>query len=177
MSEGTNLRTGLVSLIVAALLLVGCGSNGTKQSQSSMSYESSGTAITSSPVTEATVVPTSATPTTMAPTPAPTVSPKTGLAGVWYGAQADNLAPSCQGSTTYTFTSGGQFTAATIYNPNSLGNCVNYSVSGTFSVSGGTMTISGRPDSPVGQAFTVTTPYSQIDANTISIDSRLYHRS
>ena len=132
------------------------------------------TAITSAPVTQAIGAPTTVAPTP-APTPAPAANP--GLVGNWYGAQADNLAPTCQGSTTNTFSAGGQFTASTIYDPFSPGNCVNFSVSGTWSVAGGLLTLSGRPNSPVGQPFTVSVPYGQIDANTITIEGRLYHRT
>ena len=167
----------VVSFVAASLLLFGCGSDSSRAADGSVAAASSETAITSAPVTQATVAPTTAAPTTVAPTPAPAPAANPGLVGNWYGAQADNLAPTCQGSTTYTFSAGGQFTASTIYDPFSPGNCVNFSVSGTWSVAGGLLALSGRPNSPVGQPFTVSVPYGQIDANTITIEGRLYHRT
>jgi len=162
----------VVSFVAASLLLFGCGSDSSRAADGSVAAASSETAITSAPVTQAIGA-----PTTVAPTPAPAPAANPGLVGNWYGAQADNLAPTCQGSTTYTFSAGGQFTASTIYDPFSPGNCVNFSVSGTWSVAGGLLALSGRPNSPVGQPFTVSVPYGQIDANTITIEGRLYHRT
>ena len=103
------------------------------------------------------------------------------LVGSWFGEQADNLWPTCQGTTTWKFAADGTFFAQTFYNPNSLGNCTSFTIQGTWSANENSLTISAIPSSagltiPGQQPNTFTDSLSFPDRNTFIFGGKMSHR-